>query len=117
MFYEKVTLLCLGKGVTVSRMCEECGLSTSAAVRWKRGATPNSATVQTIARYFRIDPDYLVDNRYADYESWVLSFETPTNGETALPEDGLDEEFVLLAKKLSAPQMQRVKDFMRGILS
>lgn len=57
MFYDKLIQLCNQKGVSVTRMCQEIGLATSAPVRWKRGSVPNMTTLFKIAEYFSIEPD------------------------------------------------------------
>lgn len=35
MFYEKLQSLCAKNGISVTKMCQEIGLATSAPVRWK----------------------------------------------------------------------------------
>lgn len=129
MFYEKITELSAKKGMSVARMAQELGLSNATATKWRHGAKPYYNTLIKIAKYFDVDVEYLVDDDYDDYDEWLSEVKHMTrvqylgtineqDKKTAPTEEsGLDEEFMVLARKLSAQQMQRVKDFMRGILT
>ena len=129
MFYEKITELSAKKGMSVARMAQELGLSNATATKWRHGAKPYYNTLIKIAKYFDVDVEFLVDDDYDDYDEWLSEVKGMTrvqylgtinehDKKTApTEENGLDEEFMVLARKLSAQQMQRVKDFMRGILT
>ena len=129
MFYEKITELSAKKGMSVARMAQELGLSNATATKWRHGAKPYYNTLIKIAKYFDVDVEYLVDDDFDDYDEWLSEVKGMTrvqylgtineqDKKTAPTEEsGLDEEFMVLARKLSAQQMQRVKDFMRGILT
>ena len=129
MFYEKITELSAKKGMSVARMAQELGLSNATATKWRHGAKPYYNTLIKIAKYFDVDVEYLVDDDYDDYDEWLSEVKGMTrvqylgtineHDKKTAPEEesGLDEEFMVLARKLSAQQMQRVKDFMRGILT
>ena len=129
MFYEKITELSAKKGMSVARMAQELGLSNATATKWRHGAKPYYNTLIKIAKYFDVDVEYLVDDDYDDYDEWLSEVKGMTrvqylgtineqDKKTAPTEEsGIDEEFMVLARKLSAQQMQRVKDFMRGILT
>ena len=129
MFYEKITELSAKKGMSVARMAQELGLSNATATKWRHGAKPYYNTLLKLAKYFDVEVEYLVDDDYDDYDEWLSEVKHMTrvqylgtineqDKKTApAEENGLDEEFMVLARKLSAQQMQRVKDFMRGILT
>ena len=129
MFYEKITELSAKKGMSVARMAQELGLSNATATKWRHGAKPYYNTLIKIAKYFDVDVEFLVDDDYDDYDTWLSEVKGMTrvqylgtineqDKKTAPEEEsGIDEEFMVLARKLSAQQMQRVKDFMRGILT
>lgn len=129
MFYEKITELSAKKGMSVARMAQELGLSNATATKWRHGAKPYYNTLLKVAKYFDVDVEFLVDDDYDDYDEWLSEVKHMTrvqylgtineqDKKTAPTEEsGLDEEFMVLARKLSAQQMQRVKDFMRGILT
>lgn len=129
MFYEKLSMLCATKGVSITQFCKEVGLSSATATKWKKGAIPFHSSLYRISKYFDVEVEYLLDDNYTDYDTWLSEVKGMTrvqylgtineqDKKTAPEEEsGLDEEFMVLARKLSAQQMQRVKDFMRGILT
>lgn len=129
MFYEKITELSAKKGMSVARMAQELGLSNATATKWRHGAKPYYNTLIKIAKYFDVDVEFLVDDDFNDYDEWLSEVKGMTRVQylgtinehdkktDPTEESGLDEEFMVLARKLSAQQMQRVKDFMRGILT
>lgn len=128
MFYEKLQKLCASRGLSITQFCKEVGLSNATATKWRQGAKPFHSSLYRISKFFNVEIEYLLDDNYTDYATWLMEVkgmalaEQMDNMEKWLQEktandDGLDEEFVLLAKKLSPAQRQRVMDFMRGILS
>lgn len=127
MFYAKLNHLCTKKGMSVSRLAQELNLSKATASKWKHGAKPFYNTLLRIANYFDVDVEYLADDRYLDYDEWLMEVKGMTRAEVIRPTnwteekttiaDGLDEEFLAMAKQLNASQLQRVKDFIRGMLS
>ena len=127
MFYEKIALLCAKKGVSVSTMCKEVGLASSAPARWKKGSTPNATTVYRIAEYFGVEADYLMDEMYKGYTEWLnekmhmseaVRIQTKWRIEEAREVEPQAYETLLpLIKQLTPAQVQRVKDFISGILS
>ena len=129
MFYSKITQLCSKKGMSVARLAEELELSRATATKWKHGAKPYYNTLLKIANYFGVDVEYLADNEYLDYDEWLQEVKGMTRAEVRRGENwvkekteiandlGLDEEFIAMAKQLNPGQLQRVKDFIRGMLS
>ena len=128
MFYEKLQKLCASRGLSITQFCKEVGLSNATATKWRQGAKPFHSSLYRISKFFNVEIEYLLDDNYTDYATWLMEVkgmalaEQMDNIEKWLQEktandDGLDEEFVLLARKLSPAQRQRVMDFMRGILS
>lgn len=129
MFYEKLSMLCASKGISITQFCKEVGLSSATATKWKKGAIPFHSSLYRISKYFDVEVEYLLDDNYTDYDTWLSEVKGMTrvqylgtineqDKKTAPTEEsGLDEEFMVLARKLSSQQMQRVKDFMRGILT
>lgn len=61
MFYEKLVSLCVERGTTPTAVCKSLGLAESAAVRWKKGASPHRTTLVKIANYFGVSVAYLLD--------------------------------------------------------
>lgn len=59
MSWHKIKGLCDEKGITVSELCRQLGMSTASASDWKRkGATPRPSTLRKIADYFGVDVHY-----------------------------------------------------------
>ena len=127
MFYKKIVTLCVNKGISLRKMCQDCGIALSAPGKWKNGTMPNLTTMVKIAKYFDVDAEFFVDDSYDDYDEWLHNVKGLTRAEVIRPtwteekapsnESALDDEFMSLARKLTPSQAQRVKDFMRGVLS
>lgn len=63
MFFDIFNALCKEKGISCKRAAEEIGLSNSITTKWKKtGATPNTDTLNKIAKYFSVSVDYLAGN-------------------------------------------------------
>ena len=63
MFYDIYQNLCNEINKAPSRVAVELGLNKSTVSVWKRkGAIPNSDTLQKIAEYFNVSVDYLLGN-------------------------------------------------------
>ena len=61
MFYNRLSELCLQKGVTPNRALVECNISRTAVAKWKKGAVPNGVNIQKLADYFGVTADYLLE--------------------------------------------------------
>ena len=67
MFYDVFKSLCRDKGVSLSRACQEIGISKSSATYWgqlyRKGndVRPDSYTIEKIANYFEVSADYLLE--------------------------------------------------------
>ena len=127
MFYEKLQSLCAKNGVSVTKMCQEIGLATSAPVRWKRGSVPNMTTLFKIAEYFGIEPEYFLADNYTSYVEWLAEKKHMSVAQVISPK-WMEEEtqpvepdpygvLLPLLKQLTPAQVQRVKDFISGLLS
>lgn len=57
-YYEKLRFLCHRKGISISKMCDDVGLSRSTPKGWTEGKTPNIKTLQRICDYFQISSNY-----------------------------------------------------------
>ena len=80
MFYSILRELCTKKGIPVTKLAENIGLSSAIPSAWKKGTMPNTETLKRIADYFEISTDYLlygterhypspVSEKCADYQS------------------------------------------------
>lgn len=48
MFFDQVQKLCAEKGISVTKLAEELGLSSSTTNGWKNGAEPRPVKVQQL---------------------------------------------------------------------
>lgn len=60
MFWERLSILIKERDISASGLAKQIGLSNSASVKWKKGAIPDSSTLQKIADYFNVSVDYLL---------------------------------------------------------
>ena len=60
--YNKLKILCEKKGITLSKMCAECGISKSTPTELKSGRTKtlSSSAMKKISEYFGVSVGYLM---------------------------------------------------------
>lgn len=63
MFFQNYLRLCNKHGISPSAAALEMGISKPTVTRWKKGGTPNDATLQRIADYFNVPVGYLVEDK------------------------------------------------------
>lgn len=59
-FWDIFLKLCSKERTTPSAVCGQLGLSNAAASKWKKGAVPNSVTLQKISDHFGVSVSYLL---------------------------------------------------------
>lgn len=95
-FWSRLQLLCLQRGASPSAIAKRVGLSNAAAVQWKKGSVPNKNTLQKLADYFSVTPDYLLGYGDAD--------ELPTP--SPLPEPEGDAPVTVYRKDFTAEEWE-----------
>jgi len=60
MFYDNFRRLAYQKGVPVSKVTEDIGLTPAAAAWWKKGSVPRLEVLQKLSEYFGVDMDDLI---------------------------------------------------------
>ena len=60
MFYENLLELCAARGISLTALCREVGLSHNAPTRWKTGSIPQAAILRKIADFFGVTPSELL---------------------------------------------------------
>ncbi|MGI5894256.1 MAG: helix-turn-helix domain-containing protein [Candidatus Merdivicinus sp.] len=65
MFYDKLCSICHEKGISVTNMVKELGLSSGNLSKWKNGGAPRSDTLQKIANYLGVSTDTLLKEGYS----------------------------------------------------
>ena len=89
MFYERLKELSATKGVSITQMAKDLGISTGLQTGWKNGATPRQSTVKKIADYFGVAVDYFYGEDPAQ------------NKEMPQPETQVEAQFAEMFSKLS----------------
>ena len=66
MFYDKYIFLCKKNNISPSRAAQEIGFNKSSITNWKiNGYTPRREILVSIADYFGVSIDYLLDKTVA----------------------------------------------------
>lgn len=61
MFYDIFNGLCETNGVSKTKAAREIGLSNATPTKWKKtGATPDGTTIALVAKYFGVEPNFLM---------------------------------------------------------
>lgn len=60
MFYERLKLLCTEKGIKLTNLIQELGMSSGNMNKWKNGVVPKGNTLSKLADYFNVSVDYLI---------------------------------------------------------
>lgn len=95
MFYERYVQLCNSVGKTPSAVAIECGMTSAAVSRWKKGVEPSFKTVVKFAEYFNV----------------------PTSELTGEKMDAMDRILFILAKRqIPVPYMEAKLDFQPGFI-
>lgn len=74
VFFDRVSMLCKQKGVSVTRFATNVlELSSSTVTQWKKGYIPSAAVIYSIASYFEVSADYILGlsddpKRTSDYD-------------------------------------------------
>lgn len=58
--YERIKKLCDDRGITITRLENECGFSNATIKKWKTVSTPGVDKVIAVARYFGVSTDFLL---------------------------------------------------------
>ena len=64
MFYQRLRKLCKEKGITVTKMVNELGLSSANLSNWKSGRLPKTEIAFKIAEYLNISVYELIGEEY-----------------------------------------------------
>lgn len=60
MFYERLKEICASKGVKITVLIDDLGMSSGNLSSWKKGNTPRASTIDKIAEYLGVSVDYLL---------------------------------------------------------
>lgn len=71
MFFDMLSALCKQNKTTPNAVAKACGLSNSTSTKWKKGATPESATLKKIGGYFGVSIEFLMGATPEAYLLWT----------------------------------------------
>lgn len=61
-FFKNIERLCKEKGISVTALGQELGLSNATTAGWRRGSQPRGKTLKMLADYFNVTVDQLMAN-------------------------------------------------------
>jgi len=60
VFFERIKALCDERGIKITNLLSELGMSPGNLTRWKNGTVPDGNTLVKLAQYFNVTTDYLL---------------------------------------------------------
>lgn len=94
-YYECIQELCLTKGISISKLCANIGLSNATPTQWKKGAIPTNQSLNKIAIYFDMTTEELINHlkainimKQAEDMTANMKFNTP------------DQKYITAGRKL-----------------
>ena len=60
MFFERLQTACANKGVSLSKLASNLGLSSASATYWRKGTIPGGSTIKKMAEYLGVSTEYLL---------------------------------------------------------
>ena len=61
-FFNNIQRLCNEKGISVTALGQELGLSNATTAGWRRGSQPRGKTLKMLADYFEVTVDQLMED-------------------------------------------------------
>ena len=71
MFWNTLVELCNKKGVSPNFVAKELGITSGTVTSWKKGAIPRDTTLNKIAKYFGVTPEYLLGIKSIDLQHFA----------------------------------------------
>ena len=100
--YEIFEQLCRERGVTARYVATTLGIGQSSFSDWKRGSKPRNDKLKKIADFFGVTVEYLMTGKEKN---------------TPVDESVLDATLIAMLQELPEDKIQRVKDFVSGMLA
>ena len=113
MFWNNFVELCNVNGKSPNGVCNELGLSANTATKWKKGAIPRDTTLNKIAKYFGVTPEYLLGIKSIDLQH----FAEPTSVDVAVEKFAASiQDAVRAAEEKKPPSMlERLADVVKSL--
>lgn len=102
MFWDIFVELCAEKSTTPNAVAKKLGLSSGSVTSWKNGAIPRDTTLNKIAKYFGVTPEYLLGIKSIDLQH----FAEPTSVDVAVEKFAASiQDAVRAAEEKKPPSM------------
>ena len=104
MFYDNLKRICFEKSTTVTKVCQDLGLSPSNLTQWKKGKTPGDRILTQLAALLGVS------------KSELISFEikkAPTLNESDLTDEELN--LIRMFRSLSEENKNVIKNYISEI--
>ena len=62
IFFNNIKRLCSEKGISVTALGQELGLSNATTAGWRKGSQPRGKTLKMLADYFNVTMDQLMED-------------------------------------------------------
>lgn len=113
MFWDILVELCAGKNTTPNAVAKKLGLSSGSVTSWKKGAIPRDTTLNKIAKYFGVTPEYLLGIKSIDLQH----FAEPTSVDVAVEKFAASiQDAVRAAEEKKPPSMlERLADVVKSL--
>ena len=119
MFYDIIVHLCKERGIYVTQLASDIGVSKSNVTNWKNGSVPRRDKVRKIADYFGVTVDYLL--RDTTHQISFLDQDTGNNIKKKLGGRLSDEqqkqydELMELLEKVPEDKLEAVKAMLKAL--
>ena len=73
MFYDNLKTACSNKGISITALLKELGISSANGTFWKRGSYPNGDILIEISNFLEVSTDYLLTGKEQSIQKEQLS--------------------------------------------
>lgn len=125
--YEQIEQLCAKRGINITKLCKETGISRSALTELKKGRTQNlsSQNIYAIAQYFEIPPEYFMaweDGKINKYTLFPMNLcevddlidkNSPEETKSPPVPEGTEDEWLEMLLKLNEDELLELRNYVR----
>ena len=112
--FDRVKLLCKNKGISLSIMEKEIGISAGASYKWKK-SSPSMEVLNKLSSYFNVSVDYLTTGKEKEGgEEYYLNEETKEIAQEIFENPDLKSLFDM-SRKMSPERLRAHIEFMKNL--
>ena len=113
MFWERLVCICNQKETTPSAVVQALGIAIGSITKWKNGVIPRSTTLQKLADYFGVTPDYLLGKQDNPLIHTVVSDDNTTQNVELTPQEA---DLLEKLKQLDDDQAKQMLDYLEFLI-